>query len=179
MTRPTPTRLTAPDTDHVEARVNSVTGHAVVLAVAPGTPAEVVDAAFDLAAERGAPLLAVSAWHDPNLPLGGWLRPERTARWDAAHHKAGHDLDRALEVAAAAHPTVEVETVVVDDDLVPFLIGLSNRAELLVLGRPTRPGHSASPVDALVRQAACPVLVVPASPRPPTWPAYTVLPSGG
>ena len=86
---------------------HTVTGHPVVLAVTPRTPAEVVDAAFDLAAERGAPLLAVRAWHDPNLPLGGWLRPERNGRWDAAHHKARHELDHALEAATTAHATVE------------------------------------------------------------------------
>jgi nucleotide-binding universal stress UspA family protein len=165
MTRPTATRL-------------AVTAHPVVLAVAPDTPTVVIDAGFDLAADRAAPLLAVRAWHDPNLPLGGWLRPERSARWDAAHHNAQHGLDRALEAAATAHPTVEVETAVVDDDLVPFLAALSNRADLLVLGRPARPGPSASPVDSLVRRAACPVLVVPPAPRRPRWPAPTAVSAG-
>jgi nucleotide-binding universal stress UspA family protein len=72
-------------------------------------------------------------------------------------------LDRALSHGRAAHPEVQVMTVVVDDDPVSFLVVLSMRAELLVLGRSTRPGNRTSPVDALVRQAACPVLVVPPS----------------
>ena len=138
----------------------------IVLAVAPRTCPEVIDAAFALATERNAPLLAVRVWHDPDLPLGGWLRPERTAAWDAAHRKARRELDRALERATAAHPEVALSTLVVDDDLVPFLAALSTRAELLVLGRCRRLGHRSSPVEALVRQAACPVLVVPPARRP-------------
>ena len=133
----------------------------IVLAVAPDTGAEVIETAFTAAAERGVPLLAVRIWHDPDLPVGGWLRPERTTAWDAAHHQARRQLDAALDRGRAAHPDVEVATVVVDDDLVPFLGALSLRAELLVVGRSRRPGREASPVDALVRQAACPVLVVP------------------
>ena len=50
--------------------------------------AEAVDTAFDLAAERGLSLLAVRTWHDTDLPLGGWLGAEATARWDAAHEQA-------------------------------------------------------------------------------------------
>jgi hypothetical protein len=67
--------------------------------------------------------------------------------------------------AKAAHPAVDVRTVVVDDDPVPFLAALSAQTELLVLGRPRCTGQQASPVDALVRQAVCPVLVVPPTRR--------------
>ena len=59
-----------------------MTGH-IVLAVAPGTAERAIDTAFALAAERGSTLLAVRTWHDPDLPLGGWFQPDRTARWDA------------------------------------------------------------------------------------------------
>jgi hypothetical protein len=108
--------------------VNGATGR-IVLAVSPDTPAEAVDAAVDRAAERGLPLLAVRLWHDPHLSLGGWLRPERLARWDAADRKARRVLDNALAQARAAHPEVEVTTVVADDDPVPFLAALSTRAD--------------------------------------------------
>jgi nucleotide-binding universal stress UspA family protein len=139
----------------------------IVLAVAPGTAERAVDTAFALAAERGSALLAIRTWHDPDLPLGGWLQPDRTARWDAAHAKARCELDSALERARAAQPSVHVTPIVVDDDLVPFLSALSTRADLLVVGRSTQPEHRASPVDTLVRQAACPVLVVPSARRSP------------
>ena len=111
----------------------------IVLAVAPGTRPEVVDAAFERAAERGVPLLAVRAWHEPALPLGGWLAPAQLERWDAAHRKARRDLDRALEGARADHPEVEVTAIVVDDDPVPFLAALSTRAATHHEHHPTIP----------------------------------------
>lgn len=144
--------------------MNGATGR-IVLAVSPDTPAEAVDAAFNRAAERGVSVLAVRLWHDPDLSLGGWLRPERLTCWDTAHREARCELNSALARARADHPEVEVATVVVDDDPVPFLAALSTRADLLVLGRPRWFGR-ASPVDALIHQAACPVLVVPRTRRP-------------
>jgi hypothetical protein len=151
----------------------------IALAVIPGTSAEAVDTAFGLAAEQGVALLAVRAWHDPDLPLGGWLPPERTARWDAAHRTVRHELDRALAQARAAHPSVEVTTVVVDDDPVAFLTALSSRARLLVLGRSRCRGQKSSRVDALIREAACPVLVVPRALQPSDAPLRTLAASGG
>lgn len=158
--------------------MSGAAGH-VVLAVSPDTPVEAVDVAFAHAAGRGLPLLAVRTWHDPDLPLGGWLPPERLARWDAAHATVRHELDRAVQRARAAHPAVAVTTVVVDDEPVSFLAALSVGAELLVLGRPRCPARHASPVDALVRRAACPVLVVPPVRRPSTAPGRALTPSGG
>jgi nucleotide-binding universal stress UspA family protein len=149
----------------------------IVLAVAPDTAARAVDTAFELAAARGAPLLAVHVWHDPDLPLGGWFDPGSTACWDAACARARGELDRALERAKAAHPAVHVTTVVADDDPVQFLTALSIRADLLVVGRSTRPGHRDSPIDALVRQATCPVLVVPPPWRSSRRPMGTLAPS--
>jgi nucleotide-binding universal stress UspA family protein len=108
----------------------------IVLAVAPGTAERAIDTAFALAAERGSTLLAVRTWHDPDLPLGGWLQPDGTARWDAAHAKARCELDSALEHARATHPAVHVTPIVVDDDLVPFLSALSTRADLQVVSGP-------------------------------------------
>src|SRR5690242_1222074 len=143
----------------------------VVLAVSPDTPTEAVDSAFAWAAVRGCLLLAVRTWHEPDLPLGGWLEPERTARWDAADRRARRELDHALEPAQLAHPTVPVARIVVDDDPVSFLTALSTRAEVLVLGRPRQPGNRCSPVvDALVHRTACPVLVVPPTPCPSSAP---------
>ena len=146
----------------------------IVVALAPGASTDAVDTAFDLATERGLPLLAVRAWHDLDVPLGGWLRPHGTAQWDALHQKAGDELERAVEHARTTHPAVDVTSVVVDDDPVPFLAALSTRAELLVLGRPRRIDRRVSPVDALVRQAACPVLIVPPARQRSSRPAATL-----
>jgi hypothetical protein len=48
-----------------------------------------------------------------------------------------------------------------------FALAAERGSALLVVGRSARPGHRASPVDPLVRQAACPVLVVPPARRSP------------
>jgi Universal stress protein family len=144
-------------------------GH-IVVAVVPGQSVDVVDTALDLAAERGLAVLAVRASDDPDVPSGGWLRPHGTALWDTLRRKARVELDRAVEQAHVTHPAVQVGTVVVDDDLVRSLVALSAGAALLVLGRPRHPEQHASPVDVLVRQAACPVLVVPPT-RPAREPA--------
>ena len=69
-------------------------------------------------------------------------------------------------------------TVVLDDDVVTFLAALSTRAQLLVLGRCRRREHRASPVDALIRQAACPVLVVPPARRPSRAPVGSPVVAG-
>ena len=136
-------------------------GRGIVVAVAPGTVTTAVDTAFELAAERGVPVLAVRAWRDPDVPIGGWLRPHGTVQSDALRQTARQELDHAIERARTAHPGVEVGSVVVDDDPAPYLAALSGQAELLVVGRPRHQDQHVSPVDALVRQAACPVLVVP------------------
>lgn len=150
----------------------------IVVAVAPGASTDAVDTAFELAAERGLPVLAVRAWHDPDVPLGGWLRPHGTMQWDALQQKAHDELDRAVQHASAAHPAVEVGTVVIDDDPVPFLIALTARADLLVLGRPRHSARHTSPVDTIVRQAACPVLIVPpVEPLPTTSTSTCRLPA--
>src|SRR5689334_14957510 len=130
----------------------------VVLVVTPGACGEVVDAAFRAARERGVPLFAVYVWHDPELPLGGWLRSDRIAGWDAAAERARRELDGALRSIRGVHPDVEVTTVVVDDEPEQFLAALSTRAQLLVVGRPT---GTDLPVDALLERVACPVLVLP------------------
>ena len=137
----------------------------VVLAVSSDTPPEAVEVAFGRATAEGVALLAVHFRHDPDLPVGGWLDAECMGRWEAAQRAARCELDRALARARAAHPQVAVTTMVVDDDVVPFLTALSVGTRLLVLGRPH--GAHSSPVDAVVRRAPCPGRVGPPGRRPP------------
>ena len=82
----------------------------------------------------------------------------------------------ALELSPwiAIHPQVRVETMVVQDRPTDFLLALSHKAQLLVLGRSTRGALlgliAGSPADTLPRAANCPVLVVPAAGPPhTTW----------
>jgi nucleotide-binding universal stress UspA family protein len=67
-----------------------------------------------------------------------------------------------------------VKTMVVKDRAADFLLALSSRARLLVLGRATRgallAGIAGWPVNDLLRAADCPVLVVPGEGPPrTTW----------
>jgi nucleotide-binding universal stress UspA family protein len=145
----------------------------VALGVAPWTGEEVIDLAFTEAALLHAPLFAVRTWSDPRLSLAT-LRSDRLVRWDRANERARRELELALSAWAVIHPEVQVETAVMQDNTADFLLSLTRRSRLLVLGRSTRgallAGIAGSPVDGLLRSARCPVLVVPAEGPPrTTW----------
>ena len=145
-------------------------GGPVVLALAARTSDDAIDAAFDAAARRGAPLLV--------------LRLRDPARWSVV---TDEDLARLVEderrywsdhVAAwrLAYPRVPLEVRVSDAEPAPELLALSYQARLLVLGRSQRGrvvgSVTPSPVGRVIRGARCPVLVVP-PPGPPRrhwWP---------
>ena len=148
-------------------------GEPVVVGVAPWTSEGTIDLAFTEADARRTRLIAVRAWDEPAVDLG-WLRPDRIARWDRAEQHARSELEMALSAERIVHPDVPVELVVVQDDPAEMLLALSGRAQLVVLGRSARGALLAnlagSPVDALLRAARCPVIVVPAEgPAMPRW----------
>ncbi len=138
-------------------------GAPVVVGVAPWTDDQVIDLAFRAAAERRVRLIAVRTWDDPAIDLAR-LRPERIARWDRAENRAREDLEMALSARRIVHPEVPVQTIVAQDRADDLLLALSVKAQLMVVGRSERgtllAGLAGSPVDALLRGAACPVAVV-------------------
>ena len=145
----------------------------VVLGAAPWTAEGVIELAFQTASDRKAPLRAVRVWSEPRIDVG-WLRPDRIAERHSAEERARRELELALSGWTIAHPDVPVEMTVVQDHPTEFLLRLSHRAQLLVLGRSARgallAGIAGSPVDTLLRSAACPVMVVPAEGPPrTTW----------
>jgi nucleotide-binding universal stress UspA family protein len=150
----------------------------VVLAAAPWTGDEVFAAAFSEAQDRSARLLVVRVWNDPRIDLGRLL-PARIARWDATVVRARRELEAALSAWRVAHPRVVVDSTVVQDSLADFLLAMSYRAGLVVVGRSARgallAGLAGSPVAALTGHAHCPVMVVPTA-GPPRW---ALLPSRG
>jgi nucleotide-binding universal stress UspA family protein len=143
----------------------------VVLGAAPWTVEEVFDLAFREAAERRAGLVAVRTWSDPLIDIGS-LRPEQLRHWDRTEDRAQRELELELSPWIVIHPEVRIETMVVQDRATDFLLALSHRAQLLVLGRSTRGALlgliAESPADALLRAANCPVIVVPAAGPPRT-----------
>ncbi len=132
----------------------------VVLGAAPWTAEGVFALAFQAASERRAPLRAVRVWSEAPVDLG-WPRPE----WDCADERARRDLELALSASTVVHPEVPVEMVVVEDRPADILVAVSYGARLLVVGRSARgallAGIAGSPVDDLLRDACCPVMVVP------------------
>jgi nucleotide-binding universal stress UspA family protein len=139
----------------------------VVLALAPRTSDEALDAAFDAAAQRGASLLAVRVRHPAPASrdgLAGTVDDER------------RDWCDRLAAWRITHPAVPVEVQVGEGDPALTLVDLSFRARLLVLGRSGRgrvlASVATSPVAPVTLRARCPVLVVPppGPPRRPWWP---------
>jgi nucleotide-binding universal stress UspA family protein len=135
----------------------------------PGPVEEVFDLSFREAAERRAGLVAVRTWSDPLIDIGS-LRPEELRHWDRTEDRAQRELELAPWIVI--HPEVSVEIMVVQDRATDFLLALSHRAQLLVLGRSTRGALlgliAGSPAEALLRAANCPVIVVPAAGPPRT-----------
>ncbi|MDF2977088.1 MAG: hypothetical protein K0S40_1816 [Actinomycetospora sp.] len=141
----------------------------VVLALAPRTSDETVEAAFDAAASRGSPLLAVSVRAHGWVPAAG---DDETGALDEERR----DRRERLAAWCLAYPQVPVEVQLDEGDPALALLDLSSRARLLVLGRSAR-GRvlgtvTPSPVAAVTRRARCPVLVVPppGPPRHSWWP---------
>jgi nucleotide-binding universal stress UspA family protein len=142
----------------------------VVLALAPRTTDEAVDAAFDAATQRGAPLLAVRVRHPAAAP------PSRCGVTAETVDDERRDWWERLAAWRITHPAVPVELHLADGDPALALVDLSFRARLLVLGRSGRgrvlASVATSPVAPVTLRARCPVLVVPppGPPRRPWWP---------
>jgi nucleotide-binding universal stress UspA family protein len=136
----------------------------VLLGVAPWTAEVVIDLAFDEAELRETALDAIRIWFDTDVDLG--VPSDRNlARFDAECERAGRELDHTLSAWSSLHPTVDVRHIVIEDHTVPALVAFSHRAQLLVLGRSAHGldegRRLGSPLEPLIANARCPVLVVP------------------
>lgn len=138
-------------------------GGTVVVGVESRTPSEVVGFAFDEAATRGTALTAVHAWEGHTD-----LREEITAvPADVRQRRIREEEDvllAALEPWLEKHPDVPVRRHVADAPTTKLLLRQAARAALVVVGRGAldRPlGPLGSTVAALLREATCPVAVVP------------------
>ncbi|MGY1841524.1 MULTISPECIES: universal stress protein [unclassified Modestobacter] len=125
----------------------------------PGTAAVLAAAARE-ALDRGEPLWVVHAWRqltdDAVQPLRFRLDADATDRTERAV------VEAAVADLQAAHPGLEVETVVVPGRAGLVLVQQSESASLVVLGRPTPAPDTLNPtVHSVTHRAAAPVLVVP------------------
>lgn len=136
----------------------------VLLGVAPWTAEVAIDVAFTEAELRETALDAVRIWFDRDVDLG--VPSDRNlARFDAQCERAARELDQALSTWSSRHPTVNVRHIVLEDRTVPSLVAFSHRAQLIVLGRSAHGLDEArrlgSPLEPLIANSRCPVLVVP------------------
>ncbi len=135
----------------------------------PAHSAAVLAFAFEEAALRHASLVAVHAW-DTEYGQHGSIRsatwalatPGRAAR----HEEAARRLDSVLAEWHGKYPDVQVIRDVVEAHPGRALVGLSARADIVVLGR--RAAHGALPGLGAVRHAVLnhahgPVVTVPSS----------------
>jgi nucleotide-binding universal stress UspA family protein len=133
-----------------------------------GSPASgaALGVAFEAAALRGVPLVAVHAWHDLRIdptmtPLVDWDVVEAREREVLAERLAGWDRQ---------YPDVTVRRLVIRDRPAHALVQESARAQLVVVGCRGRGGLAGmllgSVSQALLHHAACPVMVTRAAPVP-------------
>ncbi len=121
--------------------------------------------AFEEASLRKASLLAVHAWHTPqsDISRAGQMFTESSGH---AAADAGRHLTALLDDWRAKYPDVTVSQEVMHGHPGRALIGLSARADLVVIGR--RAGHHGLPGPGSVRHAVLnhahgPVVIVPSA----------------
>jgi nucleotide-binding universal stress UspA family protein len=122
--------------------------------------------AFDVAAARGVPLVAVHAWGqlvlDPQI--AGLID------WPALAEEERDVLAERLRPWTAKYPDVPVSQVVVRDSAAPVLVERSGSAQMVVVGSRGRGNFTGlvlgSVSHALLHRSHCPVAVV----RPDTTP---------
>jgi nucleotide-binding universal stress UspA family protein len=117
--------------------------------------------AFEAAARRRVPLVAVHAWRD--LLVDPTLAP--LVDWDAAEVDEREVLAERLAGWGGTYSDVAVRRLVVRDRPARALVDESRRAQLVVVGSRGRGGFTGlllgSVSQALVHHAHCPVAVVP------------------
>jgi nucleotide-binding universal stress UspA family protein len=131
---------------------------------ADGSPSsnDAVGLAFQLAAERDRPVVAVRAYEPPSPPWGGKVQPVvyDSKDRDVAEHEA---LTASLAPWRAKFPDVTVEELVAHGPASRVLVGVSHTAQLVVVGSRGHGSFAGTMVGSvglqLLHHAECPVLI--------------------
>ncbi|WP_072805466.1 universal stress protein [Rhodococcoides yunnanense] len=119
-----------------------------------------VAAAFDEAAQRNSPLIAVHVWSDVSLAQVSGVPRD----WESIAVSEEAVLAESLAGWQEKYPDVEVRRIVAQDRPVRVLSQLSEQASLIVVGNRGRGGFTGmllgSTSYALIHTADCPVMVV-------------------
>jgi nucleotide-binding universal stress UspA family protein len=117
--------------------------------------------AFAVADQAGAALRVVHAWHLMS-PYDEAIYGRRlTPDWEL---EEAHRIEDLLVDLRAAHPSVEVHVDLRHGQAAYTLVEASREVDLLVISRPAHGGfvhYLGATARAVLREAACPVLVVP------------------
>ena len=132
----------------------------------PARSAAALAFAFEEAALRNASLIAIHAWDSPYGQIGPAMWALATPGRPALEEEAARELDSLLADWQGKYPDVQVSHDFVHAHPGRALVGLSARADLVVLGRHTT--HAALPGAGAVRHAVLnhalgPVVTVPSS----------------
>jgi nucleotide-binding universal stress UspA family protein len=132
----------------------------------PARSAAALAFAFEEASLRKASLIAVHAWDSPYGEIGSAVWALATPGRPALEEEAARQMESALADWQAKYPDVQVSHDFVHAHPGRALVGLSARADLVVLGRHT--AHGARPGPGAVRHAVLnhahgPVVTVPSS----------------
>lgn len=130
----------------------------------PARSAAALAFAFEEASLRKASLVAVHAWDVPYGQIGPAVWDLATPGRPAMEEEAARRLDSALADCQAKYPDVQVSHDFVHAHPGRALVGLSARADLVVLGRQTTRGALPGPGavrHAVLNHAHGPVVTVP------------------
>ncbi len=122
--------------------------------------------AFEEAGLRQAGLLAIHAWHTPQTEISRAGQAFTGPGEQAAAADAARQLEGLLDSWRAKYPDVPVSQEVVHGHPGRALIGLSTRADLVVMGRHAKPDGLQGPGSvrhAVLSHAHGPVVTVPSS----------------
>lgn len=128
--------------------------------------------AFDAAAARGAPLLAVHVWSDDDTRRHHMRHYVELTAWEQTKHVEERALAERLAGWSERYPDIAVERRVEHDDAARVLAEHSVRAGLVVVATRGRGGFAGlllgSTGLALIQVAGCPVMLVGPGARPVT-----------
>jgi len=119
--------------------------------------------AFEEAALRQASVVAIHAWHTPQVDIARAGQVPADAAADVFQDEAARELEQLLERWREKYPGIPVSQDVVHGHPGRALAGLSARADLVVLGR--HPAHHGpgTVTHAVLNHAHGPIATVPSS----------------
>jgi nucleotide-binding universal stress UspA family protein len=130
----------------------------------PETSSAALEFAFEEATLRKASVMAVHAWHTPQFDVSRAGRTPAVPAADVLQAAAARQLEALLNTWREKYPDVEVSQDVVHGHPGRALVGLSARADLVVVGR--RSAHAGvhgpgTVMHAVLNHAHGPIVTVP------------------